>query len=178
MLNSGQYPCWHIMNWDFQLKGISGGFPEGEVLQGKGTIFFKCYSRHHLETSYLNPLTASVGILQSLQMSETFFPASWDSQDYKFWFLFYGTNDSSSVSQGMFHLSWPSVVPGLRKKQSNELERTAALTLPLAWHRLGLAPFAFTTAPGPWESGCTLPSCGTAGGRHGGLQAWCCQRCC
>lgn len=64
----------------FPTKGIRGGFPEGDVLRGKGTIFFKCYSRYHLETSRLDPLTASVGI-QSLQISETFFLANQDSQD-------------------------------------------------------------------------------------------------
>lgn len=80
MLNSESVPLLAHNELRFPAKGISGGFPEGDVLQGKGTIFFKCYSRHHLETSYLNPLTASVGILQSLQTSETFFPASWASR--------------------------------------------------------------------------------------------------
>lgn len=71
MLNSESVPLLAHNELRFPAKGISGGFPEGEVLQGKGTIFFKCYSRYHLETSCLNPLTASVGI-QSLQVSDIF----------------------------------------------------------------------------------------------------------
>lgn len=66
MLNSESVPLLAYNELTFPGKGIKGGFPKGKVLQGKGTVFFKCYSWYHLETGYLNTLTASVGILRSV----------------------------------------------------------------------------------------------------------------